>query len=379
MHFGAIPNFNSYQMHCHHQTRINKFAAPPEFLRSLQSTAQSLVTPGKGILAADESTGTISKRLSAVTVENTEESRRAYRELLFTAPGVEESLSGVILFDETIRQGVKGESFAQVLTKRGIIPGIKVDKGTSSLPGTVDETTTQGLDDLLDRCKEYYSLGARFAKWRAVLKIGSNEPTQLSIDANAEALARYAAICQQAGLVPIVEPEVLMDGAHSIEECADVTEQVINVVYEKLRLHKVYLEGTLLKPNMVTAGKDYKGAVSASEIAKYTVEVLKRSVPAAVPGIVFLSGGQSEAEATANLLAINKLALNSNVPWRLSFSYGRALQQSVLQTWSGKEENKVKAQQVLLERAQANGSATKGIEAGEKGSKESTFAANYRY
>lgn len=369
-------------MHHHHETDSNKFAAPSEFLEPLQSTAHSLVTPGKGILAADESTGTISKRLSAVAVENTEESRRAYRELLFTAPGVEEYLSGVILFDETIRQGTKGEGgmpFTQVLVKRGIIPGIKVDKGVSSLPGTADETTTQGLDGLLDRCKEYYSLGARFAKWRAVLKIGPDEPSQLSIEANAEALARYAATCQQAGLVPIVEPEVLMDGAHSIEKCADVTERVISVVYEKLRLHRVYLEGTLLKPNMVTPGKDYKGTVSATDIAEHTVRVLKRSVPVAVPGIVFLSGGQSEAEATANLLAINKFALSSNVPWRLSFSYGRALQQSVMQTWRGKEEDKAEAQKVLLGRARANGNATKGIEAGAVGSKESTFAANYRY
>ena len=206
----------------------------------------------------------------------------------------------------------------------------------------MDETTTQGLDGLLDRCREYYALGARFAKWRAVLKIGPNEPSQLAIDANAEALAGYAAVCQQAGLVPIVEPEVLMDGAHSIEVCAEVTEHVISVVYEKLRLHRVYLEGTLLKPNMVTPGRDHKGKTSPAEIAEHTLRVLKRSVPVAVPGIVFLSGGQSEAEATANLLAINKLASTNNVPWRLSFSYGRALQQSVLQLGVARRKTRIR-------------------------------------
>lgn len=379
MHFGAISD-SILSMQQHHEIgNGNKFAAPLESLPSLHSTAQSLVTPGKGILAADESTSTIAKRFTAVSVENSEENRRAYRELLFTTPGVEKHVSGVILFDETIRQRTGGIPFAQVLNEKGIIPGIKVDKGVTPLPGTSDETTTQGLDGLLERCVEYYKLGARFAKWRAVLKIGPDQPSQLSIDANAEALARYAAICQQACLVPIVEPEVLMDGAHSIEECAEVTERVINAVYVKLRLHRVYLEGTLLKPNMVTPGKDHKGGMTASAIAAHTVRVLKRTVPAAVPGIVFLSGGQSEVEATANLLAINKHAANNNVPWRLSFSYGRALQQSVLQTWSGKEENKTKAQQVFLERAQANGAATMGIESNESGSRESTFAANYRY
>ncbi|CAI9097808.1 OLC1v1034305C1 [Oldenlandia corymbosa var. corymbosa] len=329
-----------------------------KYTEELIKTAAYIGTPGKGILAADESTGTIGKRLSSINVENNESNRRALRELLFTTPGALECLSGVILFEETLYQKTAaGKPFVDVLKEGGVIPGIKVDKGTVDLPGTDGETTTQGLDDLAKRCQEYYSAGARFAKWRAVLKIGPNEPSQLAINENANGLARYAIICQQNGLVPIVEPEILVDGSHDIDKCADVTERVLAACYKALNDHHVLLEGTLLKPNMVTPGS--KSAKATPEkIAEYTVRALQRTMPPAVPAVVFLSGGQSEEEATLNLNAMNKL--QTKKPWSLTFSFGRALQQSTLKTWAGKTENLQKAQAAFLARCKANSQATLG-------------------
>ncbi|PKI32659.1 hypothetical protein CRG98_046969 [Punica granatum] len=281
----------------------------------LIANAAYIGTPGKGILAADESTGTIGKRLSSINVENVEENRRSLRELLFTTPGALECLSGVILFEETLYQKTHdGKPFVDVLKVGKVLPGIKVDKGTVELPGTNGETTTQGLDGLAERCQKYYAAGARFAKWRAVLKIGPNEPSQLAINDNANGLARYAVICQQNGLVPIVEPEILVDGPHNIDKCADVTERVLAACYKALNDHHVLLEGTLLKPNMVTPGSD-SPKVAPEVIAEYTVRALQRTVPAAVPAVVFLSGGQSEEEATLNLNAMNKL--KGKKPWSL--------------------------------------------------------------
>jgi len=308
-----------------------------KYAEELVATAKYISTPGKGILAADESTGTIGKRLASIKVENVESNRQALRELLFTAPNVSQYLSGVILFEETLYQKtLEGKPFVEVLKEGGVVPGIKVDKGTVDLAGTNGETTTQGHDGLAQRCQQFYQAGARFAKWRAVLKIGVTEPSELAIQQNAQGLARYAIICQENGLVPIVEPEILVDGSHSIEKCADVTERVLAACYKALNDQKVLLEGTLLKPNMVTPGSDAP-KVSAEEIAKFTVRALQRTVPPAVPGIVFLSGGQSEEEATLNLNAMN--ALNTVKPWTLSFSFGRALQATVLKTWAGKKEN----------------------------------------
>uniref|UniRef100_A0A0C9RHN9 Fructose-bisphosphate aldolase n=1 Tax=Wollemia nobilis TaxID=56998 RepID=A0A0C9RHN9_9CONI len=347
----------------------------------LIANAAYIATPGKGILAADESTGTIGKRLASINVENVESNRRALRELLFTTPGALPLISGVILFEETLFQkSSNGTPFVDILKAAGVLPGIKVDKGTVDLPGTNSETTTQGLDGLGQRCQQYYAAGARFAKWRAVLKIGPNEPSELAIHENAHGLARYAVICQENGLVPIVEPEILVDGPHSIDVCADVTERVIAACYKALNDHHVLLEGTLLKPNMVTPGSDAP-KVSPDVIAEYTVRALRRTVPPAVPGIMFLSGGQSEEEATLNLNAMNKLKVLK--PWTLSFSFGRALQASTLKTWAGKADNVAKAQAAFLSRCKANSAATlgayKGDAAAVAGASESLHVKDYKY
>ncbi|KAI4349012.1 hypothetical protein L6164_009669 [Bauhinia variegata] len=347
----------------------------------LIANAAYIGTPGKGILAADESTGTIGKRLSSINVENIEENRRALRELLFTAPGGLQYLSGVILFEETLYQKTAaGKPFVDVLKEGGVLPGIKVDKGTVELPGTNGETTTQGLDGLGHRCAKYYEAGARFAKWRAVLKIGPNEPSELAIHENAYGLARYAVICQENGLVPIVEPEILVDGPHDINKCAAVTERVLAACYKALNDHHVLLEGTLLKPNMVTPGSD-SPKVTPEVIAEHTVRALQRTVPAAVPAIVFLSGGQSEEEATLNLNAMNKL--KGKKPWSLSFSFGRALQSSTLKAWGGKVENVKKAQDAFLTRAKANSEATLGTYKGDaqlgEGASDSLHVKDYKY
>ncbi|KAI9122059.1 hypothetical protein K1719_006748 [Acacia pycnantha] len=347
----------------------------------LIANASYIGTPGKGILAADESTGTIGKRFASINVENVETNRRVLRELLFTAPGALQYLSGVILFEETLYQKTaSGKPFVDVLKEGGVLPGIKVDKGTVELAGTNGETTTQGLDGLAQRCQKYYEAGARFAKWRAVLKIGPNEPSELSIHENAYGLARYAVICQENGLVPIVEPEILVDGPHDISKCAAVTERVLAAVYKALNDHHVLLEGTLLKPNMVTPGSD-SPKVAPEVIAEHTVRALQRTVPAAVPAIVFLSGGQSEEEATLNLNAMNKL--KGKKPWSLSFSFGRALQQSTLKAWAGKDENIPKSQAALLTRCKANSQATLGTYKGDaqlgEGAAESLHVKDYKY
>jgi fructose-bisphosphate aldolase class I len=351
-----------------------------KYAEELIKNAAYIGTPGKGILAADESTGTIGKRLSSINVENVEENRRALRELLFCTPGALQYLSGVILFEETLYQKTKdGKPFVDVLKEGGVLPGIKVDKGTIEVVGTDKETTTQGHDDLGKRCAKYYEAGARFAKWRAVLKIGPNEPSQLAIDLNAQGLARYAIICQENGLVPIVEPEILVDGPHDIERCAYVTEMVLAACYKALNEHHVLLEGTLLKPNMVTPGSDSK-KVTPEVIAKYTVCALQRTVPAAVPAIVFLSGGQSEEQATLNLNAMNQL--NTKKPWALSFSFGRALQASTLKAWAGKEENIENARAVFLTRCKANSEATLGTYKGGAAAGEaleSLHVKDYKY
>ncbi|KAJ1703483.1 hypothetical protein LUZ63_003262 [Rhynchospora breviuscula] len=346
----------------------------------LIKTAKYIATPGKGILAADESTGTIGKRLASINVENIESNRQALREMLFTAPGALPFLSGVILFEETLYQKTSdGKPFVDVLLENSVIPGIKVDKGTIEIAGTNGETTTQGLDSLGARCQQYYNAGARFAKWRAVLKIGPCEPSELSIVQNAQGLARYALICQENGLVPIVEPEILTDGSHDIAKCAAVTEKVLAAVYKALNDHHVLLEGTLLKPNMVTPGSD-SPKVSAEVIADYTVTALRRTVPPAVPGIVFLSGGQSEEEATLNLNAMNKLEVLK--PWTLSFSFGRALQQSTIKKWAGKKENVEAAQAAFLVRCKSNSDATLGKYAGgntDAAASESLYVKGYKY
>lgn len=327
-------------------------------IRQLETTARTLVAPGKGILAADESFGTIEKRFKQIGIPSTEENRRAYRDLLLTTAGVGRFISGVILFDETLRQKAKnGKPFPAVLKAQGIIPGIKVDVGAKPLSGYPDEKITEGLDGLRERLAEYYALGARFTKWRAVLKIGHGLPTRFCIDANAHALARYAALSQEAGLVPIVEPEVLMDGDHTIERCESVTETALKSLYFHLHAHRVVLEGTLLKPNMVLSGKECPKQAGVTEVAEATVRTLKRCVPSSVPGIVFLSGGQSPEEATAHLNAMN--ALGSH-PWELSFSYGRALQAPALETWAGKADNVAAGQKAFYHRSQLNSAARSG-------------------
>ncbi len=324
----------------------------------LVSTAHALVTRGKGILAADESAGTIKKRFETIHLESTEENRRSYRDLLFTTVGVEEFISGVILFDETMHQtAVNGVPFPQLLAEKGIIPGIKVDRGTVPLAGFPGDKVTEGLDGLRQRLEAYRELGARFAKWRAVLSIGEKRPSSTCIAANAHALARYAALCQEAGLVPIVEPEVLMDGEHDIETCAAVTETTLRTVFAELQAQGVYLEGVLLKPNMVVPGKASSNQVGIKDVAAATVRVFRRVVPAAVPGVVFLSGGQSPEQATAHLNAMNR---DSRHPWELSFSYGRALQEPVLKTWQGDPANIAAAQRSFYHRAHCNSLARFG-------------------
>lgn len=326
----------------------------------LVAVARAMVAPGKGILAADESTGTIEKRFNSIKVENTEENRRAYRDMLFTSKGFGEHISGVILYDETIRQkSADGTPFVKLLEKNGVLPGIKVDTGAKALALCPGETVTEGLDNLPKRCAEYFKLGAKFAKWRAVITIGKDIPSSTCIAANAHALARYAAICQEAGLVPIVEPEVLMDGDHTIERCEEVTEWTLRAVYDALYVNRVMLEGTVLKPSMVISGKDCLRQASVDEVAERTVRVLKRAVPSAVSGIVFLSGGQSDELATAHLNAMNA-QFAGQLPWPLSFSYGRALQQPSLKAWMGSTANVGRGQQALIHRARMNGLAALG-------------------
>ena len=327
-------------------------------LESLVYTANALVAEGKGILAADESAPTIKKRFDTINVDSTEGNRRFYRELLFTTEGAGAFISGVILFDETIRQSTEdGRSFSEVLSSQGIIPGIKVDTGAKDLAGFPGEKVTEGLDGLRDRYAEYRDLGARFAKWRAVITIGDGIPTPGCIQANAHALARYAALAQEAGLVPIVEPEVLMDGDHTIERCAEVTEVTLAAVYQELAESRVVLEGTLLKPNMVLSGNRCPTQGEVQQVAEETIRVLKSSVPGAVPGIVFLSGGQSSELATVHLNAMNAIG---GVPWELSFSYGRALQEATLKAWGGKAANEDTGQKALYHRAKCNGAARFG-------------------
>lgn len=324
----------------------------------LAETAQAIVAPGKGVLAADESSPTIKKRFDSINVESTEENRRFYRELLFTAAGINEHIGGVILFDETLRQSAEdGTPLAKVLADAGIVPGIKVDKGAKALAGAAGEKVTEGLDGLRDRLIEYHELGARFTKWRAVIAIGDGIPSDYCIKANAWALARYAALSVEQGFVPIVEPEVLMDGDHDIDTCFDVTERTLHQVYRALFDQRVPLEQTLLKPNMVLSGKDCATQAGAREVAEKTIKCLKNTVPSSVPGIVFLSGGQTELEATVNLNEMNKIG---GFPWQLSFSYGRALQAATLQAWGGEAANKEAAQKAFAHRARMNGLARHG-------------------
>jgi len=324
----------------------------------MTQTARALVAPGRGILAADESTPTMTRRLAAVGVESTEERRRAYRQMLFTTEGIAEVVSGVILFDETIRQRADdGTPLVEVLQRAGVVPGIKVDRGTTPLPGFPAEVVTEGLDGLRARLDEYADSGARFAKWRAVIRIDEGRPTATCLEANAHALARYAALAQEAGLVPIVEPEVLMDGGHDLECCAEVTVATLRAVFEQLARHRVVLEATLLKPNMVLPGEGCPSRAGPEEIADATVSALRQAVPAAVPGIVFLSGGQSDLEATLHLDAINRRAPQ---PWELSFSFGRALQAPVLQAWAGDDAHRDAAQAAFRHRAAMNGAARRG-------------------
>jgi fructose-bisphosphate aldolase class I len=325
---------------------------------SLEATAQALVAPGKGILAADESSGTIKKRFDSIGVESTEDNRRAYRNLLFTTEGAEDFISGVILYDETIRQsGLDGTPFPKLLESKGVIPGIKVDIGAVDLAHAPGEKITQGLDGLRERMAEYRDLGARFAKWRAVITIGDGIPSEYCIWTNAHALARYAALAQEADLVPIVEPEVLMDGDHTIERSFDVTSRTLHAVFTELRDQRLHFEQMLLKPNMVLSGYDSPEQASIEDVAEATLRSFYRHVPAAVPGIVFLSGGQSDEDATAHLNAMNATGPH---PWALSFSYGRALQAAALKAWLGKPENVDSAKQAFFHRAKLNGAATLG-------------------
>jgi fructose-bisphosphate aldolase class I len=329
----------------------------------LHETAKALVAEGKGILAADESTGTIKKRFDSIGVESTEEARRAYRDLLFTTEGAEEFISGVILFDETLRQNAAdGTPFPKLLESNGIIPGIKVDTGAKPLALAESETITEGLDGLRERLAEYRELGARFAKWRATYSIGSGIPSEYCVWTNAHALARYAALCQEAGLVPIVEPEVLMDGDHTIEASSKATGRVLQAVYTELHDQRLDLYGTLLKPNMVLSGYGAPQRAGVDEVAEATLDELDRHVPAAVPGIVFLSGGQTDEDATAHLNAMNARGPH---PWQLSFSYGRALQAPALKAWQGKEENVEAAQRAYYHRAKMNSAARTGMYAPE--------------
>ncbi|MBI2337923.1 fructose-bisphosphate aldolase class I, partial [Candidatus Daviesbacteria bacterium] len=315
----------------------------------LKQTAQEMVATKKGILAADESSKTIQKRFDKIGISSDPETNLSYRQMLFTTPGIEQYISGVILYDETIRQSISGKPVPQYLQNSGILPGIKVDKGAWEMANFPGEKIAEGLDGLRDRLMEYKELGAKFAKWRAVITIGDGIPTDTCIESNAEALARYAALCQEADIVPIVEPEVLMDGGHDLQKCKEVTTKTLKAVFEKLKAHKVVLEGMILKPNMVISGKEAALKAGPEEIAKATVETFLGVVPKEVPGIVFLSGGQTPDEATENLAAINQIAGN---PWQLSYSYGRALQDEALKAWAGKEENVDLAQKAFLERSQ---------------------------
>jgi len=325
---------------------------------NMQNVARALVAPGKGILAADESLPTIEKRFKSIGVPSTEENRRAYRDLLFTTPELGNYISGAILFDETLRQSdSRGSPFPESLRKQAIIPGIKVDKGTKALAGFPGDKITEGLDGLRDRFAEYAKLGAQFSKWRAVITIGPDIPSSTCIESNAEALGRFAALSQEAGLVPIVEPEVLMDGDHPLERHLEVTERTLHAVFIALRRHRVRLEAMLLKPNMVLPGKNCAQQASNDEIAEATLACMLRHVPAAVPGLVFLSGGQGDVEATERLNAMNK---RGEGPWELSFSFGRALQAPALAAWKGRPENVAAAQAALLHRARCNGAARSG-------------------
>ena len=328
-------------------------------IEQLADIARAMVAPGKGIIAIDESNSTIAKRFAGVGIENSEEQRRAYRELLLTTPNLNQHISGAILFDETLRQSTKdGVPFAKVMMDNGIIPGIKVDKGTHALAGCPGEVVTEGLDGLRERLKEYAALGAKFAKWRAVITIGEDTPSGTCIDANVHALARYAALCQEQGLVPMVEPEVLMDGEHDIEECYNVTEATLRALFDALYQQNVDLQGTILKASMVVSGKDCEEQASVDEVAEYTLMCLRSTVPAILPGIVFLSGGQSDEDATAHLNAMNQLGPN---PWPLSFSYGRAMQSAALKLWSQDlVGNYAKAQETVFARARDNGLAALG-------------------
>jgi len=327
--------------------------------QSLAEVAQAMVAPGKGILAADESSGTIKRRFASISVESTEANRRDYREMLFrSSEAMRRYISGVILYDETIRQNAKdGTPLSRIIAATGAMPGIKVDTGTKPLPFCPDERITEGLDGLADRLREYVELGAKFAKWRAVIEIGKNMPSYNCINANAHALARYAALCVEGGVVPIVEPEVLMDGEHDIDSCERVTEWVLKEVYAQLYYAKVPLEQTILKPNMVVSGAKCAHQAGRQEVAERTVRLLKRCVPPAVPGIVFLSGGQSDEDATAHLALMNKLG---PMPWKLSFSYGRALQAAALKAWSGKAQGVAAGQTAFSHRAHMNGAAALG-------------------
>eukprot|EP00486_Rosalina_sp_Unknown_P010465 CAMPEP_0201592044 /NCGR_PEP_ID=MMETSP0190_2-20130828/190045_1 /ASSEMBLY_ACC=CAM_ASM_000263 /TAXON_ID=37353 /ORGANISM="Rosalina sp." /LENGTH=369 /DNA_ID=CAMNT_0048050633 /DNA_START=490 /DNA_END=1599 /DNA_ORIENTATION=+ len=363
-----------------------KEAGPPsifvknQYLDEMVATAKAIGTRGKGILAADESTGTIGKRLAQIDVKNEEPNRRRYRELLFTTPDIGKYICGAILFEETLYQkSGDGTPFVDVLNKAGVIPGIKVDKGTRDLQGSPGEKYTQGITDLDVRCAKYYEAGARFAKWRAVLVIQNGYISETAIKENAWGLARYAAICQSKGLVPIVEPEILMDGTHSLQVNQYWTEKVVTACYKALSDNNVILEATLLKPNMCLPGKQYKGKRDIKDNAKATVTALKRSVPSAVPGIMFLSGGQSEEEATLNLNAINSLG---DLPWSASFSYGRALQQSTLKAWKGDDANLKAAQEALTVRAKANSQAQLGKydgSAATEDSKKTLYEKGYTY
>ena len=328
-------------------------------LADLNDVACALVAPGKGLLAADESSGTIKKRFDDIGVVSTEETRRNYREMMFrTTAAMTGAISGVILYDETIRQNAAdGTPLVEIIERSGAIPGIKVDEGTQALPHCPGEVVTMGLDGLADRLAEYHARGARFAKWRGVIDIGQARPSMTAIAVNAHALARYAALCQAAQIVPIVEPEVLMDGDHDIDRCVEVTQRVLNKTFQELRIQRVALEGMILKPNMAIAGKQAKTQAGIAEVAEKTVRMLKNCVPSAVPGIAFLSGGQSDKDATAHLDAMNRIG---GLPWRLTFSYGRALQAAAQQAWSGKAENVGAAQQAFAHRARMNSLASTG-------------------
>jgi fructose-bisphosphate aldolase, class I len=326
--------------------------------QALESVAQAMVAKGKGLLAADESMGTIKRRFDSIKIESNDNNRRAYREMLFATKGVEEAISGVILFDETIRTTASdGTPFPQLLAKKGIIPGIKVDKGPVDIPGFPGEVVTEGLDGLRGRLKEYKELGAKFAKWRAVIIIGDGIPTYTCLQANGHALARYAALCQEAEIVPIVEPEVLLDGNHTIEQCQEVTEKTLKITFTELFLQRVHLEGMILKPSMVVSGKDNPRQAGVEEVAERTIQCLKRTVPAAVPGIAFLSGGQSAVSATQHLNAMNKVGPH---PWQVSFSYARALQDPALKAWKGEAGNVATAQRIFYHRAKMNSAARSG-------------------